>query len=62
MSAHDYKNAAAWVDLACEAAMQRGELVTIETWLDALPTSIVAEEPSLNLVVRLGFVFARAIQ
>lgn len=49
LRANDFASASEWIDIACDTAMQRGQVATILRWLDALPRAIVAQNPSLNL-------------
>jgi ATP/maltotriose-dependent transcriptional regulator MalT len=49
LHAKDYENAGNWVEQACDAAMQHGQLETMRNWLDALPENVVAENVGLSI-------------
>lgn len=49
LRAKEYVKAGEWIEFACDAAMQHGQLATMRRWLDALPRDVVAQSPGLNI-------------
>jgi ATP/maltotriose-dependent transcriptional regulator MalT len=49
LQAEDFTQAGEWIEYACDAAMQHGQLATIRQWLGALPPKVVANSPGLNI-------------
>jgi LuxR family maltose regulon positive regulatory protein len=49
LAAEDFEWAAGLIDRAAEVMVQRGELVTITAWLDALPEQMVRARPGLSI-------------
>ena len=47
--ASDFVKAGEWIEQACDAAMQYGQLATMRQWLDALPPTVVENHPGLNI-------------
>ncbi len=56
MRAGNFRQAGVWVEMACDEAMQHGQLATMRRWLEALPTKVIAENVGLN--VWYGWVLA----
>ena len=49
LAAPDAEGAANWIEASYQQLVQRGELVTLENWLAALPPEMVASRPRLCL-------------